>query len=381
MSAPKHTLWCAVWELTLRCNLSCLHCGATAGNPRADELTPAEALALCDDLAAAGCRGVALMGGEPFLRPDWQTIAARIRELGMELSVITNGLCGDENTADALALLKPRAVAISLDAGTPALHDKIRGHAGAYAAAWNFINLCLERKLPVSVITTVHKQNIGELETLEKLLTNRGIAWQIQTAGGEGKRFRRELLLDYDEFYSVGLFIANLRAKYQPHELPVIGAHDLGYHAHLIPNLMLERWHGCQAGMRVLGIRSDGGVKGCLAMNDDYLEGSVRQRKVADIWADPQAFAYNRKFDERLLGSNCAGCDFARTCRGGCAEMSLMATGVKHNDPYCFLHIEKKFLEAELRNPVRRAVLKLRQKVNRRVQNESPLFRLFGGKR
>ncbi|MDD4004122.1 MAG: radical SAM protein [Elusimicrobiaceae bacterium] len=380
MSA-RHTLWCAVWELTLGCNLRCIHCGATAGSPRENELTTEEALALCDDLNRAGCRGVALMGGEPFLRPDWLAIAKRIRKNGMELSVITNGLAGTPETADRLAELAPRAVAVSLDAGEPALHDRIRGRAGAFESAWAFIGLCLARKLPVSVITTVHKQNIGELEKLETLLAGKNIAWQIQTAGGEGKRFRRELLLDGDEFYSVGLFIANLRRKYKPHQLAVIGAHDLGYHSHIIPNLMLARWEGCQAGIRVLGIRSDGGVKGCLAMNDDYLEGNIRRRPVSEIWADPGAFAYNRRFDPRRLGSNCAGCDFARTCRGGCNEMSLMATGVKHNDPYCFLKIEKKFLEAELRNPVRRAVLKLRQKVNRKVQDEHPLFKLFGGKR
>ncbi len=377
----KHTLWCAVWELTLRCNLHCIHCGSTAGRSRDSELTPDEALALCDDLAATGCRGVALMGGEPLLRPDWFEIAARVRKHGMELSLITNGIAGTAEIADKLVSLSPRAVAVSLDAGHAELHDRIRGMKGAYDRSWSFINLCLERGLPVSVITTVHKMNIGELEKLELLLADKKIAWQIQTAGGEGKRFERELLLDEDEFYSVGLFIANLREKYTPDRLPVIGAHDLGYHSHIIPNLMLAQWEGCQAGIRVLGICSDGGIKGCLAMNDDYVEANVRQRSVKDLWNDPNAFAYNRKFDISRLGSNCAGCEFGKTCKGGCNEMSLMATGVKHNDPYCFFRIEKKFMQAELHNPVRRAVLKLRQKMNRKVRNENPLFRLFGGKR
>ena len=33
-----------VWELTLRCNLACGHCGSRAGRPRANELTTGEAL-------------------------------------------------------------------------------------------------------------------------------------------------------------------------------------------------------------------------------------------------------------------------------------------------------------------------------------------------
>ena len=43
----------AVWELTLRCNLGCLHCGSRAGKARPDELTLGEALKLCDNLAEA----------------------------------------------------------------------------------------------------------------------------------------------------------------------------------------------------------------------------------------------------------------------------------------------------------------------------------------
>lgn len=375
------SLCCAVWELTLRCNLKCIHCGATAGCARENELSTEEAFALCDDLARAECRGVALMGGEPFLRPDWFEIATRIRNNGMELSIITNGITGTMETVEKLVRLAPRAVAISLDAGDPALHDRIRGMQGAFEKSWNFINLCLQEGLPVSIITTVHKQNLGELKKLEPMLLDKKIAWQIQTAGGEGKRFQKELLLSEEEFYSVGLFIANLRRKYKPARLAVIGAHDLGYHSHIIPNLMLAEWAGCQAGIRVLGIQSDGGIKGCLAMNDDYVECNVRTRSVSSLWNDPDAFAYNRRFDSRLLGTNCAGCSFSGTCKGGCNEMSLMSTGIKHNNPYCFLRIEKNILKDDLKNPVRGTFLKLSQKANRKVQNRHPLAGMFSGKR
>ena len=87
----NYQLACAVWEFTLKCNLNCMHCGSSAGDARADELSTEEALTLCDDLKEAGCLGVALMGGEPFLRQDFPAVASRIKELGMELSVITNG--------------------------------------------------------------------------------------------------------------------------------------------------------------------------------------------------------------------------------------------------------------------------------------------------
>ncbi len=333
---------CAVWELTLACNLKCLHCGSTAGGRREAELSPAEALALCGDLKAAGCGGVALMGGEPLLRKDFPAIASKVRELGMELSVITNGTVRPEGIFELLKSLSPRAVAVSLDAADPALHDRIRGLPGAFAKASSFIEAALKAGLPVSVITTVHKLNIAELPKLRDIIKERGIAWQVQTAGAEGGRFTRDLLLDQEEFYSVGMFVESCRRGYSPEELPVIGAHDLGYHSLLLKNVSLyEKWEGCQAGLSVAGIRSDGGVLGCLAVNDDrFIEGNVRREPFSSIWNRPGAFSYTRDRSAGEPGENCAGCGHSESCRGGCSEMSLMKTGRLHNDPYCFRAIE-----------------------------------------
>ena len=199
MPPADYTPACVVWELTLACNLKCLHCGSTAGGRRATELSTAEALALCEDLKRTGCLGVALMGGEPLLRKDFFEIASKVRSLGMELSVITNGTIRSEEIFKNLKELKPRAVAVSLDAADPALHDRIRGVQGAFNKTSSFIDRCLGEGLPVSVITTVHKLNLKELAGLRDLLKGRGIAWQVQTAGGEGGRFSREFLLDREE--------------------------------------------------------------------------------------------------------------------------------------------------------------------------------------
>lgn len=361
MPPLKYDLACVVWELTLGCNLKCLHCGSTAGGRRAEELSTREALALCADLKKSGCLGVALMGGEPLLRKDFFEIASRVRDLGMELSVITNGTIHSEEIFENLKKLRPRAVAVSLDAADPALHDKIRGAAGAFRKSDDFINRCLKEGLPVSVITTVHKLNLGELAKLRDLIKGRGIAWQVQTAGGEGGRFSKEFLLDPEEFYAVGLFVEACRREYSPEELPVIGAHDLGYNSRLLKNVSLyEKWEGCQAGISVAGVRSDGGVMGCLAINDDkYLEGNVRQKSFYEIWNSPDSFRYTRGFKKEQAGPNCAACGQVETCKGGCNEMSLMKTGALHNDPYCFRRLEKEIFRDELREPLKRTGFKL----------------------
>jgi len=371
-----------VWETTLKCNLRCQHCGSTAGAARQKELDHDEAMALCGDFARAGTGGVAFMGGEPFLRADWRELCTEIRALGMELSVITNGTCAGKEEAHFLAGLNPRAVAISLDAAKPELHDSIRGVSGAFKKALAFIEICRGENLPVSVITTVQKRNIGELAALRDLLLDKGLAWQIQTAGAEGGRFNRELLLTPEEFYAVGVFTASLRKNIPPKRLAAIGAHDLGYHSYLLPNLSLcDSWSGCQAGITVAGIRSDGGVYGCLAVNGGKCEGNVRERSFTDIWQDPSSFADTRGYTPDMLGENCRGCEFSATCKGGCGEMSKMLTDVTHNNPYCFLSIEKKLLADELKNPFRRRWLELRRKANEKIKFRRDLFAKFRGQK
>src|SRR5215468_1569529 len=51
----------AVWELTLKCDLACRHCGSRAGVARADELALTEALDLVGQLAELGLKELTLI--------------------------------------------------------------------------------------------------------------------------------------------------------------------------------------------------------------------------------------------------------------------------------------------------------------------------------
>jgi radical SAM protein with 4Fe4S-binding SPASM domain len=89
----------------------------------------------------------------------------------------------------------------------------------------------------------------------------------------------------------------------------------------------------CAAGKTVVGIRSNGDVVGCLSiMNNDYIEGNIRQRSLTDIWNDEHAFAYNRN-PVKLTG-RCAGCTQAQSCKGGCKSLNV-ACGHPTESPYC----------------------------------------------
>ncbi len=81
----------AVWELTLRCDLACRHCGSRAGRSRPDELSTEQCLDLVRQMAELGTREVTLIGGEAYLRDDWTDIARAVRDHGMECTMTTGG--------------------------------------------------------------------------------------------------------------------------------------------------------------------------------------------------------------------------------------------------------------------------------------------------
>src|SRR3954469_21417688 len=57
-----------VWEVTLRCDLACRHCGSRAAHARPDELSTEECLDLIRQMAALSVREVTLIGGEAYPR-------------------------------------------------------------------------------------------------------------------------------------------------------------------------------------------------------------------------------------------------------------------------------------------------------------------------
>ncbi|MHA2273677.1 MAG: radical SAM protein [Candidatus Hodarchaeales archaeon] len=325
----------AVWEITLRCNFSCSHCGSSAGGARLKELNTKEAFALVRDLADISCKNVCLMGGEPFLRSDWEELAREVVNYGMALSFVSNGWMLEEHLP-TLRKLEPMVVGISLD-GTKEVHDTIRT-TGSFKRAVRALLRLRENNIEATAITTVSKQNFDCLPFLRRLLAGREIGWQIQVAVPMG-RFGRAHLLSPEEFYALGLFLVDSRKRYGLRELPVTGGHCMGYYSYNMPSSRL--WNGCVAGKKTLGISSDGGIRGCLAIPSAHTAGNIRATPFRSIWEEDTHFSFTRLFNRAMLGENCQSCSYGAICKGGCSSMSCGLTGSFNNNPYCFYRIER----------------------------------------
>ena len=328
-----------VWEITFKCNVNCIHCGSDCSSiEKEHQLTTAECFDIIEDLADIGTKTVILSGGEPLMRQDIGAIATMIKRLGMNVAFISNGYLVNEKTIKVIQAIKPSAYGISLDAGDAYLHDYIRGKQGCFERVQNAINLLNKHDIPVSIVTTLHKLNYNQLHKIRDfLLKNKVRLWQIQYGDNIG-RMPKETMLTEAQFMEVAKFILETREKYADKFDKVSGADVFGYLGE-IGTKVQGPWWGCHAGMKTLGLGSDGTVRGCLSLQmDKYIEGNARERSLKEIWNDKNSFSYNRRFDCSMLTGYCKDCVYASVCKGGCVRSAT--TGEGRCNPYCLYKIE-----------------------------------------
>ena len=330
-----------VWEITWKCNAKCIHCGSDCISvEKQNQLSTSECLAIIDDLKRIGMKKVTLSGGDPLLREDFPTLAFAIKSKGMDVAMITNAIALDDEKIKIIKEIKPRSFGISIDAADEWMHDYIRGHKGCFNHAMESVIKLKENGVEPSIITTTHKLNFPQLPKLRDIIKALEIgAWQIQYADFIG-RMKTETMITEAQFYKQAEFIRETQ-KILGYRCFVTGADVTGYMNDLTKEIGLGNWHGCHAGLRALGLGSDGTVRGCLSQQlDKFIDGNIRERSLYEIWNDPKSFAYNRCFDIKTLGGYCAECEYGAICRGGCTRSASKESDCRCN-PYCLHKFDK----------------------------------------
>jgi radical SAM protein with 4Fe4S-binding SPASM domain len=344
-----------VWELTLRCNMRCLHCGSRAGAPRGDELTDEETIDLVDQLTALGMKSCTLSGGEPLLRENWAQIAERFAKRGARVNMISNGMNADRETVRRMRDAGMSNYGVSVD-GPEESHDYVRGKKGSWKAAMQAMENCKAENFPTACVSHVNTRNYEELEQLAEILCTAGVRdWQIQFGrpmGNLGDHL--EMVCKPETVLDLLPRIGKLYRKYEG-RMRVYASDSLGYYSEDEELFRGGRsiagvWSGCLAGVRVIGIEANGNIKGCLSMQTDkFVEGNIRQESLKTIWTKPGNFRYTRGFTLEQLGPGCRACDLADVCRGGCSWTSWMEGGRcgTFDNPYCYYRQAKQLENAQ----------------------------------
>lgn len=339
----------AVWELTMHCDQPCTHCGSRAAAPRVNELSTEELLEVAQSLVDLGCREVALIGGEAYLRKDVYDVIRFLSERGVRVAMQTGGRGLDPTRCAKLKEAGLQAVGVSID-GTAKEHDSLRGNVGSHEAAIRALDNARAAGMLVTSNAQINRLNCDRLrETADEIRAHGAIAWQVALTVPMGRAADRpDLILEpwrvvdvidtlaeiqinaaneFTEGTPFNIFVSNNIGYFGPHE-QVIRSRPGGKDAH---------WVGCQAGVNTIGIESDGTVKGCPSLpTAPYAGGNVRELSLEQIWEHSEVirFARDRTLDE--LWGYCKTCYYAENCRGGCSWMAHCTLGRRGNNPFCY---------------------------------------------
>jgi len=337
-----------VWEITLACDLKCMHCGSRAGRKRPSELTTAECLEVVEHLAALGTREISLIGGEAYLRRDWTEIVRAIRARNIYCAIQTGGRnLTPKRLAEAVEA-GLQGVGVSLD-GLQTLHDKVRGVPGSFSRAVDTLKRVKAAGLNFSVNTQIGAETISDLPQLFEVLVELGVKqWQIQLTVAMGNAVDNDsLLLQPHRLAQLMPLLAHLYSEGLKHELLLVPGNNIGYfgpYEHVWRGYGDEtvHWSGCTAGHTALALEADGTVKGCPSLATvGFAGGNVRDVSLADIWDSSEAIHFGRLRSVEDLWGFCRSCYYADVCRGGCTWTSHSLLGRPGNNPYCHYRVRE----------------------------------------
>jgi len=321
--------------------MRCKHCGSSCNTSKPDELSPEEALKVCDQIAELKIKYITLSGGEPLLRKDWFKLAKRLSDNGVKPNMITNGWLLTETEIKNAKESGISNIAISLD-GVKETHDFLR-MKGSYDRIISSLQLLKKNNIPSSIITTINKKNLHELPELYEILKSNNVKnWQLQYAMPMGNLTQNsdlviepseiDTILDYLLKFSneniIRIDLADCVGYYNDKELE-IRSHNMGKPED-------HFWTGCPAGKHVFGIRYNGDVVGCTSLrDDDFIEDNVRNRSLTEIWNDLESFSWNRNLTKKELTGFCANCQYGSYCLAGCSVLKFTTGKKLKENQYC----------------------------------------------
>jgi AdoMet-dependent heme synthase len=348
------------WETTRACDLSCVHCRASANpNPFPGELTEVEGREVLNQIAAFGRPSpiVVFTGGDPLKRKDLLPLTKYASDLGLRFAIspaVTELL-----TPEVLRTAKEigaASISVSLDGARAETHDAIRRAPGTYDRTIRVIRDAVGSGLNIQVNTAVMRRNLPELPDLFHLLRTLGVpTWEVFFLIQVGRAWDAQDLT-VEEFESVCHFLydaSRYRVVLRPVEAPFLrrvatqrregkdvwkGALYRSLRSRLValegpaegPSTLAPS--GTLDGDGILFVAHDGSVfpGGFLP----YTLGNIRQDNLVAIYRENDLL---KRIRGRQLKGPCGDCPFKAVCGGSRARAFSSSGDPLASDPACLL--------------------------------------------
>jgi radical SAM protein with 4Fe4S-binding SPASM domain len=361
-----------VWNVSRRCNLSCMHCYSNSANTDYDgELTTDQAKAMILDLEAFGVPVLLFSGGEPLMRKDLFELNAFAHAHHLRTVISTNGTLIDKGLAARIKEASIDYVGISLD-GIGSRNDTFRGRRGAFTAARAGIRNLVEVKQKVGLRFTITRHNYPDLKDILKLVEDEAIdrvCFYHLVYSGRGSSMTEDDLsradmrdcIDSICDWAVGMYKRGIHK-----EVLTVDNHADALYVYLRTLktdpakaaqilALLQYNKGNASGIAIANVDNLGNVHA-----DQFWQshtfGNVLKRKFGDIWMDTSDEVMKRlKNRTSYIKGRCSQCKYLELCN---ANFRIRAEAVYgdmwQQDPACYLSDEEIGITQETRYEIPR---------------------------
>lgn len=281
-AAKNSYLYAATWEITYRCNESCVHCfnpGAShvAGDKpkrKTDELTTEEAFEFLLDLRQSGVFRLLITGGEVFLRKDIYEILTFAKKLRFSVTLFTNGVLLNQEKVNQIRDLYITRVEMSIYSTKPEVHDAITKLKHSYRDTINAAKMLNDAGLNVALKMITMKDTINDAADFTLMCDELGVEGQVDfnmSAGVDGSNFPTNNLIPS----AVDLIIKSLDSRTS------LFVGEIGAPRKFDPK-KLNGQRVCGAGVTLLSISPEGHIYPCNSLPIQV--GNLREERVSAVW-------------------------------------------------------------------------------------------------
>lgn len=315
-TVAEHRLTTLFWECTLRCNLSCRHCGSDCRvDPGVADMPLDDFLKMLDEEVTPHVDPAEVLiifsGGEVLVRDDLERAGAEVTRRGYAWGMVTNGMALTQARLQSLLAAGLRSVSVSLD-GFEREHNYIRCNPRSYDRALAALRMIVrEPSLTYDVVTCVTGALVPQLEAFREMLIAEGVKnWRLFSIFPMGRAKNDPTLRMTDEQFREMLeFIRLTRKEGRIGTSYACEGFLGGYETEV-----RDHFYQCAAGVSVASIRVDGAISGCTSIRANFHQGNIYRDKFWDVWQNRFAPFRNRDWAKR---GACSDCKMFRYCLGG----------------------------------------------------------------
>lgn len=319
------------FELSPLCNFSCRMCYVRRTAEEAGNQGGVRTLEFWLDVARqakeAGTIFPLLTGGETFLYPHIRELYEAMCEMGMQVSINSNGSCITEEVIEWLKETPPTRVNITLYGGSNESYGRLCGDPHGFDKVRRGVELLAENGIRFQFNCSLTPDNAADLEKMSEFANKYGLGLRLATYMFPPVR-RTGQSGDYE-----GRFTPKEAAYYQvlndwnqlPPERFAVLARNAQHFTELTSEILAEaaakppREMGCLSGRCSYWVDWQGNLSGCGMM--DIPKISLKDHTLTEAWKEVVDWT-----DELRYSPVCANCVNRSVCFS-CAAMVHNETG------------------------------------------------------